>query len=111
MNNDLDFRKIGSRIQKFRLDCNMTQEDLAEHIGSTQKYISSLEAGSHRSSLDTIAAIAKALNISVDSLIADYDDSNDQSNLHLILEEIRGMDAPQLNMLRDIIKAIKKNMA
>ena len=108
MNNTLDFREVGNRIQKFRLENKMTQETLAECIGSTQKYISSLEAGNHRSYFDTIVAIAKALNISVDSLIADYDDSTDESTLKLILDDIRGMNKKQLNMLRDNIQTIKK---
>lgn len=108
MNNILDFRKIGTRIQKFRLDNKMTQEALAECIGSTQKYISSLEAGNHRLSFDTAVAIAKALQISVDSLVADYDDSNDESTLHEILNSIRGMNPKQLELLRDNIKTLRK---
>lgn len=108
MNNTLDFRKVGNRIQRFRLENKMTQEALAERIGSTQKYISSLEAGNHRSHFDTMVAIARALNISIDSLVADYDDSTDESTLKLILDDIRGMDKKQLDMLRDNIQTIKK---
>ena len=44
----------------------------------------------------------------VDSLIADFNDSTDASNLELIMQEIRGMSAKQLEMLRDNIQIIKK---
>ncbi len=108
MNYELDFEKIGKRIQSFRTERKLTQAELAELIDTNQKHLSRIESGYHRSSLDTIVAIAKALNISVDSLIADYDDSTDESNLKLILDDIRGMSANQLNILRANIQTIKK---
>ncbi len=111
MNNTLDFREIGRRIQKFRLEKKMTQEALGECIGSTQKYISSLEAGEHRCFFDTIVEICRALDKSVDSLIADYDNSHDESTIKLITDDIRGMNKKQLDMLRDNIQTIKKIMS
>ena len=111
MNNTLDFCEIGRRIHQFRKEKKMSQEALGECIGSTQKYISSIEAGEHRCSFDTIVGICRALNKPVDSLIADYDDSNDESTIKLIVDEIRGMNKQQLDMLRDNIRTIKKIMS
>ena len=108
MNTELNFKTIGSRIQQYRIERKMTQEELSEIIGTNQKHISRIESGMHRSNLDTIVAIARTLHISVDILIADFDDSTDESTLKLIMDEIRGMDATQLNMLRDSITMIKK---
>ncbi len=105
---ELDFSIIGNRIQEARLKKGLTQEELAEMVDTNQKHISRIEAGWHRSNLDTVVAIAKALQISVDYLIADFDNGNDESNLKLIMDDIRGMDATQLNMLRDSIAMIKK---
>ncbi len=108
MNTELNFKTIGNRIQQYRIERKMTQEELAESIGTNQKHISRIESGMHRSNLDTIVAIARTLRISVDILIADFDDSTDESTLKLLMDEIRGMDATQLNMLRDSIAMIKK---
>lgn len=108
MNDVLDFRKIGNRIQKYRIKNNLTQEALGELVGSTQKYISRIEAGNHKLTLNTVVAIARALHISVDCLVADYDDSTDESTLHEILNDIRGMSATQLDMLRDNINTLKR---
>ncbi len=105
---ELDFSIIGSRIQSARLKKGLTQEELAEKVDTNQKHISRIEAGWHRSNLDTIVAIAKALQVSVDYLIADFDNGDDESNLKLIMDDIRGMDTTQLNMLRDSIAMIKK---
>ena len=108
MKNDLDFQKIGRRIQKYRLEKDMTQEELGELIDSTQKYVSRIEGGYNRLSFDTAVAIARALQISIDSLVADYDDSNDESTLQEILNSIRGMNPKQLELLRDNIKTLRK---
>ena len=108
MNSELDFTEIGKRIQKYRVKNKLTQEKLGEMTGTDQKYISKIECGYHKSGLNTVAAIAKALGVSVDCLIADYTDGTDENNLGTILDEIRPMSPKQLEMLRDCIKMIKK---
>ena len=108
MNIELDFKIIGARIQKCRTDKKMTQAELAEKIDTNQKLLSRKEGGYHRSTLDAIVAIARALDVSVDYLIADYNDSSNPSTLQVILDEIRDFTPQQLELLQDNIKAIKK---
>ena len=108
MNIELDFKLIGSRIQKIRTEKKMTQSDLAELIDTNQKHLSRIEGGYHRCTLDIIVAIAKALDVSVDYLIADYEDSSNPSTVQVIIDEIKGMTAKQLEMLQENIKTIKK---
>lgn len=108
MNTPIDFRTIGIKIQKYRLDNNLTQNQLADLINSSQTYLSEIEAGKHRLFFDTVVAIAQALNISVDKLIADSEDSNNESTLQVILNDIRGMSPKQLELLQDNIHTLKK---
>lgn len=108
MDGPVDFRIIGNKIQKYRLDNNLTQDELADLINSSQTYVSEVEAGKHRLFFDTVVAIAKALNISVDKLIADFEDSSNPSTLQEILNEIRGMSPKQLELLMDNINTLKK---
>lgn len=108
MNIELDFKEIGARIQKLRNDKKLTQGELAEMIDTNQKHLSRIESGYHRSTLDTIVAIARALDVSVDYLVADFDDSTNSSTLQVIMDEIKGMTPKQLEMLQENIKTIKK---
>ena len=108
MNIELDFKVIGARIQKCRTDKKMTQAELSEMIDTNQKHLSRIEGGYHRSTLDAIVAIARALDVSVDYLIADYSDSNNTSTLQVILDDIRDFSPQQLELLQDNIKTIKK---
>ena len=108
MNIELDFKKIGTRIQKLRTEKKMTQAELAEIIDTNQKHLSRIEGGYHRCSLDAIVAIAHALDVSVDYLIADGDDASNPSTLKVFLDDIKDMSPNQLEMLRENIKTIKK---
>lgn len=108
MNIELDFKIIGSRIQKRRNEKKMTQAELAELIDTNQKHLSRIEGGYHRCTLDIIVAIAKALDVSVDYLIADYEDSSNPSTVQVIIDDIKGMTPKQLEMLQENIRTIKK---
>ena len=108
MNIELDFKIIGTRIQKLRTEKKMTQAELAERIDTNQKHLSRIEGGYHRCTLDIIVAIAKALDVSVDYLIADYEDGSNPSTVQVIIDDIKDMTPKQLEMLQDNIKTIKK---
>ncbi len=108
MNIDLDFKIIGQRIQKCRTEKNMTQAELAELVDTNQKHLSRIEGGYHRCTLDLMVAIAKALDVSIDYLIANFEDSSNPSTLQVIIDDIKGMTPKQLEMLQENIKTIKK---
>ena len=108
MNTPVDFRIVGNKIQKYRLENNLTQDELADLIDSSQTYLSEVDADKPRLFFDTVVAIAQALKISVDKLIADFEDSNNESTLQEILNDIRGMSPKQLELLQDNINTLKK---
>lgn len=57
-------KKLGQNIKNYRILRGMTQAQLAEAIERTQASIGMYEKGRREPDLDTIEAIAKALNIS-----------------------------------------------
>ena len=101
----MDFNR---RLTETRRAMGLTQAELAELIDTNQKHLSRIEGGYHRCTLDLIVAIAKALDVSVDYLIADFNDSLNPSTLQVIIDEIKGMTSQQLEMLLENIKTIKK---
>lgn len=60
---------FGKRLQKLRLDLNLSQERLAEIAGFDRTYISLLERGIRNPSLVNVFRLAKALNITPDKLL------------------------------------------
>lgn len=60
----MDIQKIvGANIRKYRLEFNISQEELAARMDVDQGYISKLEAGQKNPTISTIAEAANALKI------------------------------------------------
>lgn len=101
-------KSIGQRIQKCRSDKKLTQEQLAEMTGISQKHISRLERGIHAPHFDMIIRIAKALDVSTDAFVEDFSADNINIFLQNIKDDVDGMSQNQLSLIKDTILSIKK---
>lgn len=63
--------KLGRRIQANRERLKMKQEELAERAQLSVNYISAIERGVKRPSLEAFVRIANALGVSSDELLRD----------------------------------------
>ena len=75
----LNYITIGKRIREIRRKRKMSQLTLSERIDRTPTYISYIESGVKGMSLETLVAIANALEISVGVLLSDNMISNCES--------------------------------
>lgn len=64
--------RFGKAIRRRRRELDLSQEKLAEISGLHRTYISSIERGQRNPSLENIENLAKALDISISSLFANY---------------------------------------
>lgn len=80
---------IGKIIAKRRKDKNFNQEQLAEAAEISQSYISRIEQGKEKPSLELLERIAVALDVPVVALMSDPESPTHelQSNAHLIPQE------------------------
>ena len=62
---------MGNRIREARKNAKLTQAELAKQIGVTQGAVTQWEIGRSAPKLQTMLALARALNVSVDYLIGD----------------------------------------
>ncbi len=60
---------FGKRVRKLRRALDMSQEELANKIGTSRSYISALEHGEYEPKLETMKKIAKAFKINLDELV------------------------------------------
>lgn len=58
--------RIGLRIMLLRKQAGLTQEELAERAGLQRTHVGRIEAGKYAVTLETIQAIAEALEMTVD---------------------------------------------
>lgn len=83
-----DIREIFRKnLRYYRLKNKLTQEDLAEKVDLTDKYISDLERGEFSPSLEKLDKIAEAFDIETYKLLKE---ENDVNNLPNRLDEITG---------------------
>lgn len=69
-------KKLGAKILYFRKIQGLTQEQLAEKVGITSKYLSRIETGNYPNSVSliTLMIIADKLNVCTSELIKDIED-------------------------------------
>lgn len=65
----LDYYVIGSRIRQYRQELGITQEDLALQINTSTAYISNIERGLKKPSLQKLVEIADAMHVTVNDFI------------------------------------------
>jgi len=66
-------RRIGERIRRARIEAGLTQEELAERVGSSQDALSNYERGTRKISLDGLVAIAKCVNKPINYFLEVHD--------------------------------------
>jgi transcriptional regulator with XRE-family HTH domain len=66
-------RKLGLRIREVRTEHGLTQGELAERVGFRSSYISQVENGGKGTTLDTLAAIAAVLGMTLSELMLGID--------------------------------------
>lgn len=99
--------KIGKKIRDYRTKAGLTQDELSELVGITQKHLSRIESGYHNSHFVTIMAIANALNVPIDAFAEDIDNGANTSLINTIIAKTSDLNHSQLKMLHDIIDIIK----
>lgn len=67
------FQALGQRIAKARSSADLTQVQLAEALGISQPQLAFYEVGKRRVPVSLLPGLARALDISIEALIADDD--------------------------------------
>ncbi len=64
------YKETGKRIREIRIQAGITQEKLAELSGVSSNFISQIERGRNKCSLETINNLSKALNVPLHELFS-----------------------------------------
>ena len=96
---------IGKRIARVRKDAKLTQAELSERIGISEKYLSRIECGKQIPSIVIVARICEALCVSADELLSL---TNIYSNSKIIQNQMSALSTYEQNRIIEIIKIIKE---
>ena len=82
----LDTKAMGKAIRRTRKGQLLTIEKLAEQAGISENYLGKIERGEGMPSLQTIDRIARALNVSIDSLMGNPEYDTERMFINSLLE-------------------------
>lgn len=96
---------LGDNVQRFRKKNNLTQTELAEKIGISQKHLSDIETGTKFPSAGIIEKLAQELNVQI-SILFGGSDAYDISNkvTALVMNNLQ----PKLHLIFNDVEEIKK---
>lgn len=58
-----DLQKFGKRLKSLRIDCDLTQLELAEILDMSPNFIGMIERGERNTTVENVFKIARALGI------------------------------------------------
>lgn len=102
----MDYKKLGKRLKEERLKKNMTQEQLAELVNLSNVYISHVESGSAKPSLQTLINICNALAITPDFVLYDSLHKSREYITDEIANLLKNCSEKNLHLIVRLIKAV-----
>ena len=102
-----NYERIGARIKSIRVGKNLTQDQLGDITHSSSVLISSIERGIKAPSLDTLIAIANALEVSADDILIDSLDHSNSMVGNEIQEILLDCNHDEKEMLTRTLKFLK----
>ena len=78
-----DMRKIGNKMFRFRKRAGMTQAELAEKAGLSDRTYADIERGNVNMRIETLLRICDALHVTPDAILTD-----ENSSFHVTQDEI-----------------------
>ena len=106
----LNYKILGKRIRHYRKRRGYTQEQLGLNINTSGAYISNIERGVKKPSLDNLVSIAETLDITVNDMIMPKHDGLTQRKTDDLLTRCSPPERTRLEAnLHEIITILKQD--
>ena len=102
------YKRIGKKIATLRKENSMTQEQLAEKLSITVKHCSSVERGLSSLSLEKLIYVADLFDDSLDYLVRDFSDEEQEYIPQICLELFKNADNKERLLLKEYLSLYQK---
>jgi len=102
----VDDQRVGKRIQEVRKSRRLTQEELAEAVELSTKYISNVECGYKMPRLNTFVEIANALKCDANRLLFDVLDVTTEQESGLISKKLLTLSTEEQRRILHILEVM-----
>lgn len=104
----IDYQTIGRRLQDGRKRQNLTQEVLAERVGITVVYLSKVENGRVRPTLELLDSLCESLGISLSGLLTGVEIQKDEYANERIVALLRSCTPEIKEAALDILERLSQ---
>lgn len=101
-------KRIGKKIATLRKENSMTQEQLAEKLSITVKHCSSVERGLSSLSLEKLIYVADLFDVSLDYLVRDFSDEEQEYIPQICLELFKDADNKERLLLKEYLSLYQR---
>lgn len=98
------YKEIGKRFKENREIQELTQADLAEKVGTSVTYISSVERGISFPRGDKLVAILNALNSSADSVFCDVVQASARQRASILYDMLLELPSKEQNRILETVE-------
>lgn len=105
---NIDYKLIGERVKRARKSKGLTQDILAEKLGVSIGYVSQIERGITKISLDLLGAISGILDCDVADFITESATHSNEYIESELMNEIRKLDQKKRKFVLESIKMINE---
>lgn len=106
----MNYERIGRRVQYLRKKRNLSQADLADLTGMSVAYISHIETGIKKASLESVVKIANALDVTVDQILNGNQTGDHREYYGEMSELIKDCSGYERGVIHDIAEAVKTSL-
>jgi len=106
---DINYKMLGSRIKAKRSSVKKTQEQAAEFLNVSVSYISQIERGVTKVSLDTLAKLAGFIETDIAELITGTSVTDKRYMFAETNSNMADLSPKERQMLNDFMKLLKNN--
>lgn len=102
--------KTFQKIKRYRIQKEMTQEELAEATNLSISYISQVETGRKKMGRVGLEKVAAALEVPVGRLLEPDPAAGENAKKNQILREVSDCDEYEMNIIYDTVLHLKKSL-
>jgi len=105
----IDYKMLGKRLKDSRLSAKKTQEQIAEHLDVSVSYISQVERGVTKISLDTLAKYTAFINGDISAIISGVSIKDKAYMFDELNINILELYPKERQMVNDFVMLLMKN--
>ena len=102
----MDYKVMGENIKYIRRSSKLTQEELSEMIDVSTVFISQIENGARKPSLETVYKLSIALNTTMDDLVKSHDITLFEKHTPQIDSLLNGRTKEEINLIASVVRLI-----